>query len=104
MNGLLLGLAYLAVFNPPRSRLAIPETAAGRARAGVLAAGSLLALGGLWAVAAGSGPLLDALEITPETFRLAAGIIVGIAGLRTMVVARPAAEPELEPQQVIRAS
>lgn len=93
MNGLLLGVAYLAVLNPPRTRLALPETPQDLARPGVLAVGSLVALAGLWALAGWSGPVLDALQITPETFRLAAGIVAGIAGLRTMVVPRPSEEP-----------
>lgn len=94
MNGLLLGIAYLAVLNPTRVRLAVPETLEGRARTVVLGCGSLLALGALGALAGSSGPLLDALQVTPETFRLAAGIVVGLAGLRTVVAARPADEPE----------
>lgn len=96
MNGVLLAIAYLAVVNPPRTRTGVPEDGTGRARSGVLGLGSVGALLALGALGGWSGPILDALQITPETFRLAAGLIVGIAGLRTLVVERPADEPELD--------
>ena len=41
-----------------------------------------------------SGPILDALEVSPETFRLAAGIVVSVAAVVTLVRPRPAEEPE----------
>ncbi|MBU1226298.1 MAG: hypothetical protein KJ698_03660 [Actinobacteria bacterium] len=94
MNGILLALAYLAAVNPLRTRLAIPEHEGGRARMGVLAAGALVALGGVAALSGGSGPILEALEVSPETFRLAAGIVVSVAAMVTLARSRPAEEPE----------
>jgi small neutral amino acid transporter SnatA (MarC family) len=72
----------------------MPEGEAGRARPYVLATGALLALGGIAALAGWSGPILETLEVSPETFRIAAGIVVAVAAVRTLVAARPAAEPE----------
>ena len=37
MNGVLLGIAYVAAVNPLRTRLGLPEHEGGRARMGVLA-------------------------------------------------------------------
>jgi small neutral amino acid transporter SnatA (MarC family) len=92
----LLAVAALAALNPARTRLGIPETARGRARMGPLVLGTVLGVGGAAVAAALSGPLLEALEITPETFRIAAGLVLAIAGLRTVVWPRPAEEPALE--------
>lgn len=94
MNGILLATAYLAAVNPPRTRLEVPEAASGRARMGVLGTGAALALGGAAVLAGWSGPLLDLLEVTPETFRLAAGIVLAVAAITTLFRPRPAPEPE----------
>jgi hypothetical protein len=37
--------------------------------------------------------LLDALSITPESFRIAAGLVLGAAGVRTLVWPQPASGP-----------
>ena len=93
MTGGLLVAAYLAAFNVARTRLGVPEDEARRARAGVLVGGALLALGVTAALAACSGPLLRSLEITPETFRIAAGFAAVIAAAVVLAAPRPAAEP-----------
>lgn len=95
MSGALLVIAYLAAINPARVRLGLPETAADRARPFVLGGGMLLGLGVVWALAAGSGPVLDWLEVTPETFRIAAGITAVLAAAVVLISPRPAEEPEL---------
>lgn len=95
MNAVLLCLAYLTAVNPPRTRLGLPEEDDGRGRVRVAAAGAAIA----WAILAAaswlSGPLLKALEITPETFRIAAGLVAVAAALVALFAPRPAAEPEL---------
>lgn len=96
MNGILLGIAYLAAVNPLRTRLGLPEHEGGRAKMGVLVMGALLALGGVLALAGGSQSLLEALEVSPETFRLAAGIVISVAAMVTLARPRPADEPEAE--------
>ncbi|MDX1690610.1 MAG: hypothetical protein R3290_06275 [Acidimicrobiia bacterium] len=95
MNGLLLGLALVAAVNPPRTRTGLPETTTGRARLPVLLLGSGIALAVVAGLAWWSGPLLDALDVSPETFRIAAGLVAGIAGLRSIIRTSPGAEPEL---------
>ena len=90
--GLLLA-AYLGATNVARSRLGVPEAAGGRARPGALVGGSLLTLGLVAALAGWSGPLLRALQITPETFRIGAGIVAVLAAAHVLIVPRPAAEP-----------
>jgi small neutral amino acid transporter SnatA (MarC family) len=52
-----------------------------------LAAGTVLASLG--------SPLLDALDVSPASFRLAAGIVLAVEGSRTLVWPRPGTEPEL---------
>lgn len=94
MNGILLVVAYVAAVNPLRTRLGLPESEGGRARMGVLGAGALVAVGGVLSLAGWSGPILDALEVSPETFRLAAGIVVSVAAIVTLIRPRPAEEPE----------
>ena len=93
MNTALLVLAYVSGLNPPRSRLGIPETPNLRARALPLWAGSLLTLGAVVGLAWVSGPLLESLEITPETFRLAAGFTLTLAALYVLARPRPPEEP-----------
>lgn len=93
MNAAWLILAYLGAMNVARTRLGVPEGGGGRARLPALAGGSLLAWGVVAALAGWSGPLLRALQITPETFRIAAGIAAVLAAANVLFVPRPAAEP-----------
>jgi small neutral amino acid transporter SnatA (MarC family) len=62
-------LAFAAALNPCRTRLGMP-----RRREALL---------------------LDSLDVSPESFRLAAGLVLTLEGLRALVLPRPAAEPEL---------
>jgi small neutral amino acid transporter SnatA (MarC family) len=93
MTAALLVAAYLGAMNVARTRLGVPEGESGRARLPALVGGSLLSFGLVAALAGWSGPLLRALQITPETFRIAAGIVVILAAAYVLVVPRPAAEP-----------
>lgn len=56
-------------------------------RAAMFAAGMAVALGVVGLLGALHEPLLDALDVEPETFRVAAGVIAALGGLR--VVAAP---------------
>jgi len=90
----LLVAAYLGAMNVARARLGVPEAEiGGRARLPALLGGSLLALGLVAALAGWSGPLLRSLQITPETFRIAAGIAAVLAAAYVLMMPRPAAEP-----------
>lgn len=93
MSGWLLVVAMVAAVNPFRSRVGlradripIPATVVG------VAAG----IAGVAALAAVAASLLDVLQITPETFLIAAGLVAIIAGARTFFAPRPFDEPALE--------
>jgi small neutral amino acid transporter SnatA (MarC family) len=81
-------VAFAAVVNPCRTRLAYAGPR------------STLALGCAVALAAGAGlaalgsAALDAIDVSPESFRLAAGLVLAVEGARTLVWPRPSAEPE----------
>lgn len=90
MSFAFLLLALVASANPCRVRLVLPE------RRAAVALGALIALGSAAGVAAVGGAFLDALDITPETFRLAAAVVLALEGARALVLARPAREPELD--------
>ncbi|MFQ5947326.1 MAG: hypothetical protein ACE5KX_00515 [Acidimicrobiia bacterium] len=93
MNSALLLVTFLGAMNPARLRLALPEDrGSGRARWDVLGAGSLLLFGVGVALVAVSSRLLEALDISPETFRIAAGIVLGASGLWALVQPPPSAE------------
>jgi small neutral amino acid transporter SnatA (MarC family) len=95
MNGPLLAVAMIGALNPFRSRVSVPETARGRARVVPLVLGGLLAITAVASLSWWSGPLLRALQITPETFKIAAGFVAVLAGGYAFVVPVPHAEPEL---------
>jgi small neutral amino acid transporter SnatA (MarC family) len=95
MNGVLLGVAYLAAVNPARTRLGLPEVSTRRAGTAVTVLGSIVALGAILGLAWLSGPLLEALEITPETFRIAAGLVAVVAGIAVLWRTQPGQEPAL---------
>jgi small neutral amino acid transporter SnatA (MarC family) len=84
-----LVFALVGAVNPCRVRLALPE------RREAVALGALLALGSAAAVAAVGAAFLDALDISPESFRLAAAVVLALEGARALVLPRPGAEPEL---------
>jgi small neutral amino acid transporter SnatA (MarC family) len=92
MTGLLAIVAWLAVLNPPRTRLGFPERDE-RARMEIVGPGIVIGIGGLLIVAAVARPVLDALEITPEMFRIAAGFVLLIAAAWVFFVAEPVQEP-----------
>jgi small neutral amino acid transporter SnatA (MarC family) len=84
-----LVLAFVAAVNPCRVRLGFDGAQS------TLTLGCLAALGVGAALAAVGGALLDALDVSPESFRLAAGLVLCVEGARTLVWPRPGAEPVL---------
>jgi len=92
VSGWFVLLAYLSAVNPPRLRPRLPGSPA-RARPVVMlaAAAVVLAAGLVLVLAAGS--ILDALDITPETWQIAAGIVVGLVGARVVVAPRLSEPP-----------
>ncbi len=85
---------YLAAVNPARLRPALPQRK-GRIRwAATLSGATATLVAGFFLVAV-STDLLDALDITPETWRIAAGSIATLVGLRVLAAPLRAEEPQL---------
>jgi small neutral amino acid transporter SnatA (MarC family) len=82
-------VALVASTNPCRVRLVLPE------RRPAVGLGAVIALASASGVAAVGGALLDALDISPETFRLAGAVVLTLEGARAVVLARPGPEPQL---------
>lgn len=90
----LIYAAYLAAVNPARLRPGLPERR-GRAVPGVVAGGAAITLVAGLILIAVSADLLDALDISAETWRIAAGMVATIAGFRVLAFPSRADEPEL---------
>ena len=86
--------AFFAVANPFRWRLSLPERD-GRVRGQPLALGVALLVGVAAPISAAAGSVLDWLDISPETWRIAAGVVVVGAGLWVLAFPRRRDEPEL---------
>jgi small neutral amino acid transporter SnatA (MarC family) len=95
-SGWLWFAALLVALNPARAAFAVPRAGRSpRAVAGLAAVGG--AIGGLavCAVAAVGEPLLDALDVSEPSFRVAAGIVAVLAGATDLFRRAPAPEPAL---------
>ena len=90
-DGIRLFLIFLAAINPPAIALSTPAlSSAVRRRAVALA---LVVAGVIYILAALTAErFLDALDIAPETFRIAAAIVMAPAGMYAIFRARVAAE------------
>jgi small neutral amino acid transporter SnatA (MarC family) len=82
----LLVVAFVAAVNPCRVRLGFA------APWRPLALGCALAALAAAALVAAGGSVLDALDVSPESFRLAAGLVLVVEGARTLAWPRPALE------------
>lgn len=91
MNLALALVAAVAAVNPFRVGPALPD----RDRTPIAGIGGLAALAALVAVALASGPMLDGLQVSVPTSRIAAGIAVGLGGARSMLIGPPDPEPAL---------
>lgn len=87
MSGWLLLAAMVAAVNPARSR-----TGMERAPWPALVIGGAAGVAGVGLLAVVADGLLRLLEISPETFLIAAGLVAVVAGARTMLF--PMASPE----------
>jgi small neutral amino acid transporter SnatA (MarC family) len=93
LNSLLAILAFVAALNPARTRLGIPDVGSGRAKMGLLGVGIAIGVSFLVLLGVTAGSLLDALEISPETFRIAAGFVMVIVAAWMIFVPVPTTEP-----------
>jgi small neutral amino acid transporter SnatA (MarC family) len=95
-SGWLWAVALVLALNPARAAFAVPR--AGRPRravVGVAAAGGVIGGLAVCAAAATGGPLLDALDVSDPSFRIAAGIVAALAGAADLFRRPPAPEPAL---------
>ena len=81
-------VAFLVAVNPP----VVAAALAGRIGRRALAAALIAAVGAVALTAAASGPLLDLLDVTAPTFRVATGVVLGVTALRWLVVGTAAPE------------
>jgi small neutral amino acid transporter SnatA (MarC family) len=95
-SGWLWAAVLLLALNPPRAAFAVPRE--GRSRRAVVrlavAGGAIGALVVFVAALAGD-PLLDLLDVSEPSFRLAAGIVAAVAGAADLFRRPPAPEPAL---------
>jgi small neutral amino acid transporter SnatA (MarC family) len=94
--GWLWAAALLLALNPCRAAFAVPRSGRStRAVAGLAAAGGTI--GGLvvCVVAAAGDPLLDALDVSEPSFRIAAGSVAVLAGAADLFRRPPPPEPAL---------
>ena len=91
-----LVLAFVAVVNPARARLGVPDEACSGKRGTELAAlGSLAGFAVAAALVAPAAEILAAIDVSPESFRLAAGLVLCVEGAWTLIRPGPAPEPAL---------
>lgn len=91
-----LVLAFLAATNPARVRQVLPTVdGSERVNLPVVAAGALVTLALAIVLGALGDSILEALDISDASFRLAAGAILSVVGLRVLIQPGPAVEPEL---------
>jgi small neutral amino acid transporter SnatA (MarC family) len=92
VSGALVALAVLATVNPPRVPLGVPVVPG---RATLVAVASVAAMAVAGVLLAVADRLLDALDVSPESLRIAAGVILVVGGIRTLVAPRPSGDPGL---------
>jgi small neutral amino acid transporter SnatA (MarC family) len=92
-SGWLWAIALLATFNPLLVRLALPRRATARERATLAVAGGAIGSTVVVTVAALSGPLLDLLDVSRPSARIAVGVVGAVAGIVRMLRKLPGAQP-----------
>jgi small neutral amino acid transporter SnatA (MarC family) len=95
-SGWLWAAALVLALNPARAAFGIPR--AGRSRrsvVGVAAVGGVIGGLAVSAAALAGAPLLDALDVSDPSFRIAAGIVAALAGAADLFRRPPAPEPAL---------
>ena len=87
-------VAFLVAVNPPAIAAALACSVSMRA----ISIAALLSAALVTLVAGLSEPLLDLLDVSPPTFRVAAGVVLAVAGIRWVVVgARPIVDESPSP-------
>jgi small neutral amino acid transporter SnatA (MarC family) len=95
-SGWLWAAALVLALNPARAAFGVPGGGRSpRTTVGVAALGGAIAGLAVCAIAAAGGPLLDALDVSEPSFRVAAGIVAGLAGISDLFRRPPPPEPAL---------
>lgn len=91
----LWAMVLVLALNPARAAFAVPRSGTRQEAVGVSALGG--AIGGIAVAAAAAlaDPLLDALDVSDPSFRIAAGIVAGLAGIIDLFTKPPRPEPAL---------
>jgi small neutral amino acid transporter SnatA (MarC family) len=92
VSAALVAVTVFATVSPPRVPLGLPERRSRSTLVASAAVGALVIAAILVAVA---DPLLDALDVSPESLRIAAGLVLVVGGLRALAAPRPSADPGL---------
>jgi small neutral amino acid transporter SnatA (MarC family) len=96
-SGWLWAAALLLALNPARAAFAVPRAGRSpRAVAGLAAVGGTCGALAVSAAALVGDPLLDALEVSDSSFRIAAGIVAALAGAIDLFRRPPPPEPALD--------
>ena len=95
-SGWLWAAALVLALNPARAVFGVPRAGRSpRTVVGVAALGGVIGALAVCAVAAVGGPLLEALDVSEPSFRIAAGIVAGLAGAADLFRRPPSSEPAL---------
>jgi small neutral amino acid transporter SnatA (MarC family) len=95
-SGWLWALVLLLALNPARAAFGIPRAGRSpRTVVGVAAAGGVLGGIAVLVAAAVGSPLLDALDVSDPSFRIAAGLVAVLAGVADLFRRPPPPEPAL---------
>lgn len=92
-------VAFLLALNPPAASLALVRDRR-TDRPGPVAAGAGVALAVVIALAAASATVLDLLDLSPGSFRLGAGAVITLSGVRWLLAGAPVSseEPATDPR------
>jgi small neutral amino acid transporter SnatA (MarC family) len=95
-SGWLWAAVLVLALNPARAAFGVPRIRRSpRAVAGVAVLGGLIGGLAVCAAAIAGGPLLEALDVSEPSFRVAAGIVAGLAGAADLFRRPPRPEPAL---------
>jgi small neutral amino acid transporter SnatA (MarC family) len=95
-SGWVWAAALVLALNPARAAFGVPRAGrSSRTVAGVAAIGGVIGGLAVFAAATAGAPLLDALDVSDPSFRIAAGIVAGLAGAADLFRRPPPPEPAL---------
>ncbi|MGH2713055.1 MAG: hypothetical protein ACRDM7_04070 [Thermoleophilaceae bacterium] len=95
-SGWLWAAVLALALNPARAAFGVPRAGRSpRTVVGVAAVGGVIGGLAVCAAAAAGGPLLEALDVSEPSFRIAAGIVAGLAGAADLFRRPPKPEPAL---------